>query len=208
MGVYAAISSRHRRKITTSRRRRSASTGRGKFSRLLLLSILAGSIWWSYRYVRGWFTPPQAVLVLGGATEREQFAAQFAKSHPSLPIWISSGAPREYSEWVFSEAGVDIDRVNLDYRAVDTLTNFTTLADDLKSRGITKIYLITSDYHMRRSQLIGDIVLGSRGIAFQPIAIPSDQPPEEVGKALRDSGRAFVWLATGYTGYAPAATRR
>jgi uncharacterized SAM-binding protein YcdF (DUF218 family) len=84
---------------------------------------------------------------------------------------------------------------------VDTLTNFTTLVDDLKQRQIKKVYLITSDYHMRRSRAIGEIVLGSRGIAFQTVAIPSDQAPEDMTKVLRDSGRALVWVVTGYTGY-------
>jgi uncharacterized SAM-binding protein YcdF (DUF218 family) len=196
--------------IIASRRRRKAIDRRPWVQRqvypVLLLAVLAGSGWLGYRYIRNVLTPPQAVLVLGGSVEREQFAAEFAKGHPALPIWISSGAPKDYSEWVFSEAGVALDRLKLDYRAVDTLTNFTTLVDDLKSQGITKIYLITSDYHMRRSRMIGEVVLGSRGIEFQPIAIPSDQPPEDLTKAVRDSGRAVVWLMTGYTGYADPAT--
>jgi uncharacterized SAM-binding protein YcdF (DUF218 family) len=195
MGV-PSITARRQRKVIYRR-----PWVQGKFSQLLILAILAGSVWLGYRYMRGALIQPQAVLVLGGAVEREKYAAQFAQEHPALPIWISSGAPKEYSEWVFTEAGVDLDRLNLDYRAVDTLTNFTTLVDDLKARGITKVYLITSDYHMRRSRMIGEIILGSRGIELQPIAIPSNQPAEELAKAVRDSGRAVVWLMTGYTGY-------
>jgi uncharacterized SAM-binding protein YcdF (DUF218 family) len=157
--------------------------------------------WLGYGQLRSVMTKPQAVLVLGGEAERERYAAEFAVTHPNLPVWISSGAPREYSEWVFSEAGVDLDRLKLDYRAVDTLTNFTTLVDDLKAQGVTKVYLITSDYHMRRSRMIGEIVLGSRGIDFQPVAIPSQEPEESLSKAVRDGGRSLVWVTTGYTGY-------
>ncbi|MEB3292682.1 MAG: YdcF family protein [Synechococcales bacterium] len=149
---------------------------------------------------RSLFTEPQAVLVLGGETSREQFAARFALEHPELPIWISSGAPQDYSEWVFMQSGINLQRVTLDYRAVDTLTNFTTLADDLKAKGITKIYLVTSDYHMRRARMVGEIVLGSRGIALKSIPIPSQQEEEPLTKALLDSGRAIVWVTTGYTG--------
>lgn len=170
--------------------------------RLLLLLLILGLGWRGYRYFQSAFTPPQAVLVLGGEAERERYAAKFARIHPHLPVWISSGAPREYSEWVFSQAGVDLGRLKLDYRAVDTLTNFTTLVDDLKAQGVTKVYLITSDYHMRRSRIVGEIVLGSRGIDFQTVAIPSEMPEEDIAKALRDGGRALFWLATGYTGYA------
>jgi uncharacterized SAM-binding protein YcdF (DUF218 family) len=162
--------------------------------------VLLGCVWFGYHQLRSLLVAPQAVLVLGGAVEREHFVAQFAQQHPQLPIWISSGAPPDYSQWVFVEAGVDLQRLHLDYRAVDTLTNFTTIADDLKRRGINRLYLITSDYHMRRSCLIATIVLGSRGIDFQPIVVPSNQPPESWPKVLRDGGRALLWVLTGYTG--------
>jgi uncharacterized SAM-binding protein YcdF (DUF218 family) len=200
MGAPTIASQRQRR---NDRRRslRQQLSQLSILSQLTILTLMAGSIWFGYKTVRGFIVQPQAVLVLGGAAEREKFAATFAQSHPDLPIWISSGAPRDYSEWVFAEAGIDLDRLHLDYRAVDTLTNFTTLADDLRAQGITKVYLITSDYHMRRSRLIGEIILGSRGIDFQPVEIPSNLPPEDFAKAARDSGRALFWLVTGYTGY-------
>ena len=78
--------------------------------------------------------------------------AKFALNYPELPIWVSSGSNPEFAEWVFSEAGIESDRVHLDYRAVDTVTNFTTLVDELKAQGIESVYLITSDDHMRRAQ--------------------------------------------------------
>ncbi|MBW3584553.1 MAG: YdcF family protein [Cyanobacteria bacterium 0813] len=156
--------------------------------------------WFGYQQLKSEFQKPQALLVLGGAIEREVFAAQFALDHPELPIWVSSGSNPEFAEWVFSEAGIDPDRVHLDYRAVDTVTNFTTLVDELKAQGIESVYLITSDDHMRRAQIIGEIVLGSRGISFKPVAVPSGRTPEPVQKAVRDGARAILWLTTGYTG--------
>jgi uncharacterized SAM-binding protein YcdF (DUF218 family) len=190
-------------RAVTSQTVRSRGRYRSRSRRLPKLGLLAAGvvIWFGYQQVRSGWQEPQAILVLGGEVGREKYAANFALTHPDLPVWISSGAPKEYSEWVFSEAGVDLDRLKLDYRAVDTLTNFTTLVDDLKQRGVKKVYLITSDYHMRRSRAIGEIVLGSRGIAFQTVAIPSDHPPEEMTKVLRDGGRALVWVVSGYTGY-------
>lgn len=143
---------------------------------------------------------PQALLVLGGAIEREEFAAKFASGHPELEIWVSGGSNIEYAEWIFAQAGIESDRVHLDYRAVDTVTNFTTLVDKLRSRGITSIYLVTSDDHMRRASIIGEIVLGSRGIGFKPLSVPSGREPEPIEKAIRDGARAFFWLATGHTG--------
>jgi uncharacterized SAM-binding protein YcdF (DUF218 family) len=143
---------------------------------------------------------PQAALVLGGEPRREQFAAEFARQHPNLPIWVSGGSNPEYAEWVFQQAGVSESLVHLDYSAVDTLTNFTTLADKLRSQGITSIYLITSDYHMRRAEWIGQVVLGSRGIQFQAVAIPTHKTREPLEKAIFDGARAVLWVITGNTG--------
>jgi hypothetical protein len=45
------------------------------------------------------------------------------------------------------------------------------------------------------------LVLGSRGIAFTPISIPSDRfVPESPLRILRDTGRSILWLTTGRTG--------
>ena len=156
--------------------------------------------WFGYQQLKSGFQRPQALLVLGGDKQRELFAAKFAQKHPSLPIWVSSGTNPEFAQWVFSEAGIKPDRLHLDYRAVDTVTNFTTLVDELQAKGIESVYLITSDDHMRRAQIIGEIVLGSRGISFKPVAVPSGRTPEPIEKAVRDGARAIVWLTTGYTG--------
>ncbi len=164
---------------------------------LLTISVFC---WVGYRQLVTQFSEPQAIFVLGGSPDREKFAADLALKYPDLPLWVSSGSPEEYSYWVFDQAGVDRQRLHLDYRAVDTLTNFTTLVDDLKNQGITSVYLVTSDYHMRRAQWIAEIIGSQRGVVFKIVPIPTDRSPEPILKALRDSGRAIVWLVTGYTG--------
>jgi uncharacterized SAM-binding protein YcdF (DUF218 family) len=168
-----------------------------KFRQILAAALLGSGL--AYFQFKPAPKPPGAVLVLGGEPLREQFAAEFAKRHPGLPIWVSGGSNPEYAEWVFQEAGVAQQLVHLDYAAVDTLTNFTTIVDKLKSQQIDSVYLITSDYHMRRSQWIGQVVFGSRGIQFQPVAIPTGKPAEPFEKAVFDGLRAAVWLATGET---------
>jgi uncharacterized SAM-binding protein YcdF (DUF218 family) len=181
-----------KQKTSPSRSRRK----RPFFKLLVLLGILGIG----YRWVGGFWQQPEAVLVLGGATEREVFAAEFAQAHPDLSVWVSSGSNLEYSEWVFNKAGISPDRVHRDYQAVDTVTNFTTLADKLKAEGIDSLYLITSDYHMPRAKVIGEIVLGSRGITFEPIEVPSGQAAEPMDKVIRDGARAVLWVVTGSTG--------
>lgn len=165
-----------------------------------LALMLAIASWVGYKQLRSWLIRPEAVLVLGGAEERERYAANFAKKHPNLPIWISSGSPRWYVEKIFQQEGIARDRVRLDYRAQDTVTNFTTLVDDLKAQDIDSVYLVTSENHMRRARVIGEIVFGSRGITLKPIAVPTDSPAESWQKSLRDGCRAMLWVTTGRTG--------
>jgi uncharacterized SAM-binding protein YcdF (DUF218 family) len=162
--------------------------------------LLPAVLWLSYREIKSYFQQPQAILVLGGAPEREVFAAEFAREHPQVSVWVSGGSNPEYTEWAFAEAGVEPERVVIDREAVDTVSNFTTLVDRFKAEGIKSVYLITSDYHMRRAKVIGEIILGSRGIDFKPIAVPSGRSPEPIDKAVRDGARAVLWVATGRTG--------
>jgi uncharacterized SAM-binding protein YcdF (DUF218 family) len=143
---------------------------------------------------------PQAILTLGGPPDREEFTAQFAKRYPSLEIWVSSGIPPQQAQEIFRGAGIPDTRVHLDRRALDTVTNFTTLVDDFKKLQIQHLYLITSDFHMRRAKAIAIIVFGSQGIAFTPVTIPSDKPLESEFHVLRDVCRALLWLVTGRTG--------
>jgi uncharacterized SAM-binding protein YcdF (DUF218 family) len=153
-----------------------------------------------YKEIESHFVQPEAIFVLGGEEERELFAAKFAQQHPELPIWVSSGAPEEYAQRVFAKAGIDENRVNLDYQAQDTVTNFTSLVNKLQAEGIHSVYLITSDDHMRRARVIGEIVFGSKGIALKPVAIPTGREPEPIEKVIRDGARAILWITTGHTG--------
>ena len=174
----------------------------GKSFRFMVLALPL-LMWFGYKEAQKQNTQPQAVLVLGGSTkklEREKFTAEFVRKYPNLPIWITGGSPPSSTRKVFAKAGVNPKRLHLDYEAVDTVTNFTSLVDDLKARGIKRVYLITSDFHMRRACVIGEIVLGSRGIDFQAVAVPSEKPPEPLEKSIRDGARALIWVATGYTG--------
>jgi uncharacterized SAM-binding protein YcdF (DUF218 family) len=165
----------------------------------LLLAIASASLWGSYKLLQSYWIEPEAVIVLGGHEERERFAAELAKKS-DLPIWVSSGSPQKYVEKIFANAGIDRDRLHLSYQAVDTVTNFTTLVDELKAQGINSVYLVTSDYHMRRAIVVGEIVFGSRGIVIKTVSVPSEKAPEPLQKSLRDGARAIFWLTTGDTG--------
>ncbi|MEO0434454.1 MAG: YdcF family protein [Cyanobacteria bacterium J06656_5] len=164
-------------------------------SLLIVLSLKAKLIVSTYQ-------SPQleAILVLGGGNTRELAAAQLAAQKPDLEVWVSSGLGPNKATKIFSAQNVGLTRINLDYSATDTVTNFTTLVAKLRSHNIRHIYLVTSDFHMPRSKAIAFWILGSRGIAYTPITVPSNQPPEPHHKIWRDVGRSLLWILTGRTG--------
>ncbi|WP_290885681.1 YdcF family protein [Fischerella sp.] len=143
---------------------------------------------------------PQAFLILGGEPAREKYTAELAQWYPSLEIWVSSGIHAEETRKIFSANGVRSTRVHIDHRAVDTVTNFTTLIPDFRRYRIQHLFLITSDFHMPRAKAIATLVLGSQGIAFTPVSVPSNQPKESNLRILRDICRSLLWIVTGRTG--------
>ena len=166
----------------------------------ILSPLLLMFCWWGGREIKSIVTEPNAILVLGGHEEREHLAAKLAQEHPNIPIWVSSGSPSNYVFKIFRKAGIQPERLHLDYQAKDTVTNFTTLVDELKNRHIDNVYLVTSENHMRRAYLVGEIILGSRGIVMRPVAVHSQNSQESWTKSLRDGMRAIWWLLTGSTG--------
>ena len=143
---------------------------------------------------------PQAILALGGRSNREELAAQVAVVDPDLEVWVSSGSPPRQAYKIFRAAGIADQRVHLDYQATDTVTNFTTLVSVFKQRRIHHLYLITSDFHMPRARAIATLILGSQGITFTPITVLSEEPQEPSLSTVRDVGRSLLWIVTGRTG--------
>ena len=164
-------------------------------SPLIVLGLLC-----AYKEIQSIRVEPQAIFVLGGHENRERAAAKLAAQYPNLSVWVSSGSPEGYVKRIFTKAGIKGDRLHLNYQAKDTVTNFTTLVNDLKSEGIKSVYLITSDNHMTRARLVGEIVFGTQGIILKPLPVTSHLPAEAPEKSLRDMARALLWLTTGKTG--------
>ncbi|BAU11419.1 hypothetical protein LEP3755_19130 [Leptolyngbya sp. NIES-3755] len=145
------------------------------------------------------FPNPKLILVVGGTPDRERKAAQLAQNHPNLEILISSGTSE--AAQIFDEAGIAKSRLHFDNRATDTVTNFTTAIEFLKQRDIHHVYVVTSDFHLARSTAIANIVFGSQGVTYTPVAAYNPfYPPEPKLRTLRDVGRAILWLGTGRTG--------
>jgi len=180
------------------RRRRRRPRRRGRARRLLLLAALCAVAWSSRGLVFPSLPPPQLVLVLGGDVERERVGAEVAKRE-GLPVMVSGGSNPEYAHWLFRGRGLDDTRVLLDYRATDTLSNFTSVVDDLKRSKIRHVVLVTSSDHMDRALMVGRVVAGSRGIGLTPLAVPCGERcvPEDWRKVWGDGLRAALWVVSG-----------
>jgi hypothetical protein len=183
-----------RRPSSTPRRRRSLPW------RLGLLLALGGSWVWLSRGL-WWPTPPpaQVILVLGGDVERERHAAELARER-GLPVVVSGGSNPEYAQWLFEQdQGLPSQQVRLDYRATDTLSNFTSLVDDLHQARVRHALLVTSSDHMDRALLVGRIVAGSRGIQLTPEPVDCAEfcHPEGRRKVWGDGLRAALWVVSG-----------
>lgn len=143
---------------------------------------------------------PQAIFVLGGHPDREKAAAQLSRYYPALEIWVSSGSEREVIRSIFQAAAIDKARLHLDYQAVDTVTNFTTLIPEFKRRKLRHLLIITSDFHIARARTIALLTLGSHGITYTFQSVPSTREAESSWSIGRDAVRSAVWLVTGYDG--------
>ncbi|WP_228060330.1 MULTISPECIES: YdcF family protein [unclassified Coleofasciculus] len=168
---------------------------------------------------------PQVILVLGGGNGREKFAAKFAKQHPTLEIWVSSGRWPHGPE-VFEAAGIPIhpsldgwpngpdpelhevfdnrdvpgeQQVRFGWFAADTVGDFAHHVKPLQERKFKHIYIITSADHMPRAKTIATLILGSNGITFTPVSVPSEQPKESQFwlRIIRDAIRSIIWIITG-----------
>jgi len=139
------------------------------------------------------------ILVLGGDKDRELVAADLAR-RDGLPVVVSGGSNPEYAHWIFEEReGLPSHQVQLDYRARDTLSNFTSLVDDLRRARIRHALLVTSSDHMDRALLVGRIVAGSRGIHLTPVPVPCGDlcVIESRRKIWGDGLRAALWVLSG-----------
>ena len=140
------------------------------------------------------------ILHLGGGMDRADKCVQLANIYPDAMILVSSegGDPLKY----YTDRGVDPSRVFLDYDAWDTVTNFTHTFERVKKQFRAQlVFVVTHDFHMKRSMRIADAVYWMRGIKAVPA--PSGGPDrEEPENYVRDDTiRAWVWRLTGILFY-------
>jgi hypothetical protein len=110
---------------------------------------------------------PGTFLILGGSKNRELECAKLLKdvlsSRSGGHIILSSGSTNQLE--LAAAANIVPQLVHIDRRAVDTLTNFTSLVKDLRRSGCKSVAIVTSQSHMKRAYPIALIVFGSYGIS-------------------------------------------
>ena len=113
--------------------------------------------------VRSKRTPPQCVLVLGGCKERELAAARLFGAMPSARMLLLSSGVASLAELQAAAAPAAAHTVVVDFSAVDTVTNFTTVARSLAAAGVTSVHCATAREHCWRALAVGTLALGAEG---------------------------------------------
>ncbi len=132
--------------------------------------------------------PADAFFVLGGSISREIYVAELAKQYPQKPILISHGSPDPCIVQIFRQlAFSQLKNVWLEKCADSTFGNFYYGIPILRSWGVHKVKLITSNTHVPRAKWMAQILLGSHGIWVEPEIIQSEGFP----------GNRESWLKTG-----------
>lgn len=144
------------------------------------------------------------MLILGGSRERE-LAACREWARGSRVVLLSSGSlpHRELSAAVDRATGGLVESV-VDRSALDTVTNFTSVAPILAAAGVTSVVVATESAHALRARIVGLIVLSRYGIraAMRTVDVSDAKSvaPEGCWRVLRDALRAVLWSVTGFDG--------
>ncbi len=140
--------------------------------------------------------PTDGVLVLGGSIRREMYSADYARSHPQIPILISAGSAPPCVYIIFERNHAPMNQVWLEDCAHSTFYNFFYSLPILKRWQVHHVQLITSASHLPRAIWMARLLLGAQGIWVEPnivpeIGIPGNQ--ETRLKTILDMTRAGLW---------------
>ncbi|WP_353656222.1 YdcF family protein [Geitlerinema sp. P-1104] len=140
--------------------------------------------------------PTDGVLVLGGSIRREMYSADYARSHPQIPILISAGSAPPCVYIIFERNHAPMDQVWLEDCAHSTFYNFFYSLPILKRWQVHHVQLITSASHLPRSIWMARLLLGAQGIWVEPNIVPEMGIPgnqETRLKTILDMTRAGLW---------------
>lgn len=145
------------------------------------------------------------ILELGGNAARLYTVLELAEEETSAEVIISSEGSPDYVVAMLRGAGINDDRFLLDFKAWDTVTNFTETVKLIKSFKPKNLYVVTDKFHMKRSLAIAHAVYFLSGIRIIPSPYMGSEPhdPENPKYVRTDRFRAWLWRLTGYLKYYP-----
>lgn len=141
------------------------------------------------------------IICLGGDYRRNISAALIAKQNPDAVVLVSTETGNQAVADIYKNTDVDLTRVWFDFHAWDTVSNFTETCKWVKNKKPKKLWVVTSDYHMRRSMAIARVVYALLAIELIPVKHPSGSDRKEpLSQVIACALRALVWHATGNPG--------
>lgn len=136
------------------------------------------------------------ILHLGGNWRRVERTAAEALRRPNATIVISSEGNKSLLTEYLNSRNIAPSRVVFDDKAYDTVGNFTDTYKLIRQIGAQIVYVVTNDWHMKRSMAIANTAYAFTGIV--PVACPwVDKPGVDRGNLCWDVSRTLKWRLDG-----------
>lgn len=125
-------------------------------------------------------TPPDLIVVFTGGPKRIEFAVKKAQEFKQPNVFITGvhekNSVRTLMSPIDPEARETTDHIELDYTARNTVENVVSTLKYLRNnRGLNKILVISSDYHIMRIKMIfRNLVHEDEKFEFFFSPVPSD----------------------------------
>jgi uncharacterized SAM-binding protein YcdF (DUF218 family) len=122
-------------------------------------------------------TPPDLIVVFTGGAGRIEFAIKQAQEFKQPNIFITGVHEKNSVKHLFNTIDPEEkDHIELDYAARNTVENVVNTLKYLRNnRGLNKILIISSDYHiMRIKQIINTLIKEDDKFSFYFTAVPSN----------------------------------
>lgn len=140
----------------------------------------------------------QAIVVLGGGTERERYAAKLQRE-TGLPLMVSGVEAPAMVRKITKEFATPIQWVEKNSRTTEENAEFS--ARILKERGIRRILLVTNAGHMLRAQIIfrhNDLEVIAAPVIFsrhEPLSASDFLPSKEGLNRWRSARHELLGIA-------------
>lgn len=121
----------------------------------------------------------------------------------SRPVWLTGPSMTEGCVADCCAEGVAAERLLVDYSALDTLSNFTTVLHLLKRHRFSRVVISTSTAHFPRAWAIACVVLPAHGMEAVreddvEVAAGAEEPAESRLLLLRDRVRSWLYVSLGF----------